>query len=255
MLKIVNQNSVKRQLKISIVVPIRNEAGNIAELIKNIDAAMAPDFDFEIIAVDDASTDGSREIVAAIVLERPYCRLLHNQINAGQSAAVHSGVIEAKGDLICTLDGDGQNPPNELPKLLAPFFDTNKPKNLGLVAGQRVNRQDVFSKRFGSNLANRLRAFVLDDGTRDTGCGLKAFRRDAFLELPYFNHMHRFLPALFKRDGWEVTHVDVNHLPRQCGESNYSNLQRALVGIVDLIGVYWLFKRKKLTRAIEHKTT
>lgn len=238
---------------ISIVIPVRNEEGNIAPLIEGIMAAMTPELDYEIIAVDDASTDASREVVQSVVKTHPNCRLLCNPVQAGQSAAVHSGVLAASGSLVCTLDGDGQNPPGELPKLLAPLLDPARPGDLGLVAGQRKKRMDSASKRLASLFANGLRSYALGDGTRDTGCGLKAFRRDAFLELPYFNHMHRFLPALFKRAGWQVTHVDVRHLPRKTGNSNYSNVQRALVGIVDLIGVFWLLKRSKAARAKEYK--
>lgn len=143
-----------------------------------------------------------------------------------------------------TLDGDGQNPPSELPKLFTPLLqDTTG--HLGLVAGQRVDRQDTASKRWASKFANALRSRLLNDGTRDTGCGLKGFRRDAFLRLPYFDHMHRYLPALFKRDGWEIALVDVSHRERQGGQSNYNNFQRALVGVYDLIGVAWLIRRRK----------
>ena len=238
---------------ISIVIPVRNEAGNIRPLIEGIVAVMTPDLDYEIIAIDDASTDGSHEVVQAIVQKHSNCRLLCNPIQAGQSAAVHSGVLAARGSLICTLDGDGQNPPAELPRLLAPLLDPGRPADLGLVAGQRKGRKDNVSKRLASVVANRLRSYALNDGTRDTGCGLKAFRRDAFLALPYFNHMHRFLPALFKRDGWKVAHVDVGHLPRKTGISNYANLQRALVGIVDLVGVFWLLRRSKVIQAKEYR--
>lgn len=235
---------------LSIVIPMKNEAGAAADLIAGIAAACAEVADHEIVVVDDASTDGTGDIVLGLRDRHPQVRLLRHPVSAGQSAAVHSGVLAARGRVICTLDGDGQNPPAELPKLFRPLLaDTTG--RLGLVAGQRVARQDSVSKLWASRFANWLRARILHDGTRDTGCGLKGFRRDLFLTLPYFNHMHRYLPALFKRDGWEVLLVDVAHRERQAGRSNYSNLQRALVGVVDLAGVAWLIRRRKTARATE----
>lgn len=234
--------------EISIIVPARNEAGNLPALLAGIVAACEGGIEgraFEVIVVDDASQDDTGGVVTAAAAKDPRIRLLTNRANAGQSASVHSGVLAAGGDLIATLDGDGQNPPAELPNLLAPFFAPDCPDDLGLVAGQRVKRRDTWSKRTASKIANNVRSFVLKDATRDTGCGLKAFRREAFLRLPYFDHMHRYLPALFARDGWRVAHVDVSHQAREAGASNYSNLQRGLVGVVDLFGVFWLIRRKK----------
>ena len=235
---------------VSIVIPMRNEAGNIASLIDGIAAACRDLPDFEVIVVDDGSTDGTASKAQDLQTEVPQLRLLRHDRSGGQSAAVHSGVRAARAPVICTLDGDGQNPPAELPKLWAPLLDDATGK-LGLVAGQRVGRKDTLSKRLGSRFANALRAWLLKDGTRDTGCGLKGFRRDAFLALPYFDHMHRYLPALFKRDGWRVDLVDVSHAERQSGRSNYSNLQRALVGIYDLIGVAWLIRRRKKAHPVD----
>ena len=243
----------EKKLKISVVIPVLNEAKSILELIENIEFVLAKDLEFEIIVVDDGSTDNTRQVVLSAMKVRPHCRLLANELRAGQSAAVHSGVQAAQGEIVCTLDGDGQNPPSELPKLIAPLKNPEESVNLGLVAGQRTKRQDSFSKRLASKFANGVRSHVLNDDTVDTGCGLKAFRRDAFLELPYFNHMHRYLPALFKRSGWRIVHVDVEHRPRKHGKSNYSNLQRGLVGIFDMLGVYWLIKRKKAVAAKECK--
>ncbi len=227
---------------VSVVIPARNECENIVGLVRLIDAAMQSHWPFEIIIVDDGSSDDTGERVRAMALS--HVRLLRHPKSAGQSAAIHSGVLAARAPLICTLDGDGQNPPSELPRLIAPLFADTLGR-IGLVAGQRVKRQDTWSKKLASRLANGLRSWILKDGTRDTGCGLKAFRRDAFLTLPYFDHMHRYLPALFGRDGWQVVHVDVTHRPRVAGASNYSNLQRALVGVVDLLGVAWLLRRAK----------
>ena len=235
---------------LSIVIPAKNEAENIVTLVEDIDRALAAHAPFEIIVVDDCSTDNSVAVLNARAQTMPHLRIVRHDRSGGQSAAVHSGVKAARAPIICTLDGDGQNPPEELPKLAAPLLNDTTGK-IGLVAGQRVGRQDSWSKRFASRFANRLRGWILQDGTRDTGCGLKAFRREAFLDLPYFDHMHRYLPALFTRDGWQVAHVDVSHRARGAGRSNYSNIQRALVGIVDLAGVAWLLRRRKKARPLD----
>ncbi|MEX5728061.1 dolichol-phosphate mannosyltransferase [Rhodovulum iodosum] len=239
---------------VSIVIPMKNEAGNVAAVVGEIATACAGVAGgFEIIVVDDGSTDATAETVRGLMAAHPGLRLISHDRSGGQSAAVHSGVTAAAGTVICTLDGDGQNPPSELPKLFTPLLD-DATGRLGLVAGQRVGRQDTLSKRYASRFANAVRAWMLKDGTRDTGCGLKGFRRDAFLTLPYFDHMHRYLPALFKRDGWEVALVDVSHRERGAGRSNYNNLQRALVGIHDLFGVAWLIRRRKKARPLPEAT-
>lgn len=230
--------------EVSIVIPARNEAANIDALLAGIDAACTALPPYEVIVVDDGSDDGTAGVVRARMARVPHLRLIRHERAGGQSAAVHSGVLAARGSLICTLDGDGQNPPEELPRLLAPLLAPGA-EGLGLVAGQRVGRQDTLSKKLASRFANALRGWLLRDGTRDTGCGLKAFRREGFLRLPYFDHMHRYLPALFARDGWGIAHVDVGHRARGGGRSNYSNLQRGLVGAVDLLGVAWLLRRRK----------
>ncbi len=237
-------------LTLSIVIPAKNESENIITLVEDIDRALAALAPFEIIVVDDCSTDNSVAVLMARAQTMPHLRLVRHDRSGGQSAAVHSGVKAARAPIICTLDGDGQNPPEELPKLAAPLL-ADSTGRIGLVAGQRVDRQDTWSKKVASKFANRLRGWILNDGTRDTGCGLKAFRRQAFLDLPYFDHMHRYLPALFTRDGWQVAHVDVSHRSRGAGRSNYSNLQRALVGVVDLVGVAWLLRRRKKARPLD----
>lgn len=232
---------------VSIVIPMKNESGNVEPLVRAILSECADAPALEVIVVDDGSTDDTAERVTTLHLTHPQVRLIRHNRSGGQSAAVHSGVLAARGDIICTLDGDGQNPPSELPKLYGPLI-ADATGTLGLVAGQRVARQDTLSKRLASRFANALRSRLLKDGTRDTGCGLKGFRRDAFLRLPYFDHMHRYLPALFKRDDWRIELVDVSHAERQAGTSKYNNLQRALVGIYDLIGVAWLIRRRKKAR-------
>lgn len=234
---------------LSVVVPARNEAGNIGPLIDEIVAALAERGDFEIIIIDDGSTDSTGQEVLAKAAVLPEVRLLRHPTSAGQSAAIHSGVRAAKGEIVCMLDGDGQNPPSFLPGLVEPLLRPGA-EGIGLVAGQRQKRQDTWSRKAASRFANGLRSWLLNDGTRDTGCGLKAFRREAYLALPYFDHMHRYLPALFARDGWKVELVDVGHRPRGAGRSNYSNFQRAMVGIFDLMGVMWLIRRRKKAQPV-----
>lgn len=231
----------------AIVIPMKNEIGACADLLSDCVAAVEGLGPFEMLVTDDGSDDGTGAALEAWGRAHPEVRLtvLRHARSAGQSAAVHSGVRAAAAPIIATLDGDGQNPPAELPKLLAPLLAADASARLGLVAGQRVKRNDPWAKRAASLAANRLRGAMLRDGTRDTGCGLKAFRRDAFLGLPYFNHMHRYLPALFKRDGWEVGHIDVAHRARASGASKYTNIGRALVGVSDLLGVAWLIRRRR----------
>lgn len=231
--------------RFAIVIPMLNEAETVPHLLGACVAAAEPLGAFEICVTDDGSTDATGDALRAFRAQHPQAQLtiLRHPTPAGQSAAVHSGVRAARAPIIATLDGDGQNPPEELPKLLAPLLDG--PDTLGLVAGQRVKRDDPPAKRIASKAANTLRKALLKDGTRDTGCGLKAFRRDAYLALPYFNHMHRFLPALFQRDGWGIAHVDVAHKPRVAGASKYTNFGRAIVGASDLLGVAWLIRRRR----------
>ena len=239
-----NQEAIAGNVTVSVVVPMLNEVAAVDALVDEVEAALADRVPFELILVDDGSTDGTGQRIDTLRESRPWLRRIAHAKPAGQSAAVHTGVSHARAGLICTLDGDGQNPPGELPRILQPFLDDDADPGLGLIAGQRTRRRDTLSKRLASRAANAIRTYFLNDATRDTGCGLKAFRRDAFLKLPYFNHMHRYLPALFARDGWRVGHVDVAHRERHGGLSKYTNLGRALVGIYDLIGVAWLIRRR-----------
>ena len=235
---------------LSVVVPARNEAVNLGPLLEGIAAACAGRR-FEVIVVDDASGDDTQAVLAGIGRGAPWLRVLRHGSPGGQSAAVHSGVLAARAPLVVTLDGDGQNPPEDIARLIAAWEGRGHDARLGLVAGQRVARRDRLSKRLASRVANAVRGAILRDATRDTGCGLKLFRRDAFMALPYFDHMHRYLPALFAAQGWAVAHCDVGHAPRRAGRSNYTNLGRALVGVHDLVGVAWLIRRRKRARAVE----
>ncbi|OKO76196.1 dolichol-phosphate mannosyltransferase [Bradyrhizobium sp. NAS80.1] len=232
------------QPSVSIVVPVRNEADNIAPLIAEISAALDGRWAYEIIYVNDGSTDATGERLAAIMQQRDNLRQLRHAKSTGQSAAVRSGVRAARGPIVATLDGDGQNNPAFLPDLIAAV---EKSARVGLVAGQRVGRKDTGFKKFQSRIANGVRGSILNDGTRDTGCGLKAFRRDVFLMLPYFDGLHRFLPALVRREGYEIAYVDVIDRPRHSGVSNYGFFDRLWIGIMDLAGVWWLMRRKKPT--------
>jgi glycosyltransferase involved in cell wall biosynthesis len=229
---------------ISVVVPLHDEAASIAPLTAQILEILAGQA-FELILVDDGSEDETRAELLRLARHEPRIRVLGHDRAAGQSAAIHSGARAARGRIVATLDGDGQNPPVNLPALIAPLMDPRRDPALALVAGQRIGRRDTPGRRLASRFANGLRGWLLGDRTRDTGCGLKAFDRAAYLALPYFNHQHRFLPALFLRDGWKIAHVDVTHAPRLAGRSKYTNLGRALVGITDLAGVAWLIRRRK----------
>jgi len=233
---------------VSIVVPVRNEADNVGPLIAEIFRAVEGRFACEVIFVNDGSTDATDERLRAEMAQRKNLRQLKHATSCGQSAAVRSGVRAARGKLVATLDGDGQNDPAFLPDLINALGGEGS--RIGLVAGQRVGRKDTGFKKLQSRIANAVRGAVLRDGTRDTGCGLKAFRREAFLALPYFDGLHRFLPALMRREGFDIAYVDVVDRPRRAGVSNYGLFDRLWVGIMDLCGVWWLIRRKRATPVV-----
>jgi dolichol-phosphate mannosyltransferase len=226
---------------ISVVVPVRNEAGNIAPLVDEIASALAGR-DFEIVYVNDGSSDGTEGELLQLMAAKPYLRQVRHARSCGQSSAITTGVIAARAPIVATIDGDGQNNPAFIPKLIEAL---QTEASVGLVAGQRVGRKASAFKRFQSRVANGVRGAILRDGTRDTGCGLKAFRRDVFLRLPYFDGLHRFLPALVRREGYSIAYVDVVDRPRGQGVSNYGFWDRLWVGILDLFGVWWLIRRRK----------
>lgn len=227
--------------QLSIVVPVRNEQDNVAGLIAEIDAALKLQIEHEIIYVDDGSSDGTYAKLKSLRAQYSQLRVVRHATSCGQSTAVRTGVKCAQYDWVATLDGDGQNDPADILKLLAALLE-----GVELVGGnRRASRRDTWIKRMSSVIANGVRSRMLNDDTPDTGCGLKLFNRAAFLDLPYFDHMHRFLPALIKRRGGKIVSVPVSHRNREFGKSNYGTIDRLLVGIVDLFGVTWLQRRAK----------
>lgn len=230
---------------ISVIVPVHNEQDNLAPLLKEIGAAALQVPISEIVYIDDASSDDTRERLKTLRAEYPLLRVLRHENRSGQSAALWSGISRAKNEIIVTLDGDGQNNPADIAKLYKLFTGNGGPGAAVMVAGQREKRHDNLVRRVSSRLANKLRSFLLRDKTRDTGCSLKMYRRADYLALPYFNHMHRFLPALLMREGVEILHVDVSHRPREKGVSKYGTFDRLLVSVSDMIGVLWLMRRAR----------
>ena len=228
---------------VSVVVPVRNEADNVGPLTDEIAAALTGRWNFELIFVNDGSTDGTEAALTGLKAERPWLRQIKHTSSCGQSAAVRSGVQAARGQLVVTIDGDGQNDPSFMPALLQTLEQGGA--DVALAAGQRVGRRSGAYKRLQSRVANKVRNAILHDGARDSVCGLKAFRRDAYLALPYFDGLHRFMPALFRRDGHAVAFVDVIDRPRRHGVSNYGMWDRLWVGILDLAGVWWLVRRRR----------
>lgn len=231
--------------QLSVVVPVFNERDNIPPLVAEIVAALRGRIDFEIVYVDDQSSDDSLAVLAAEQQRHPELRVIRHLTRSGQSTAVWNGVRAARSPWIATLDGDGQNDPADIPKLLAARGQA--PAQVRLFAGWRTTRRDSFNKRISSKIANGVRSRMLRDDTPDTGCGLKLFEREVFLRLPYFDHMHRYLPALVKRAGFASQSVPVNHRPRTAGTSKYGMLDRLWVGLADLRGVAWLMRRGKVT--------
>ncbi len=239
-------------LELSVVVPVCNEEGNVEPLAREIAAALG-EFDYEMIFVDDGSTDSTAaNLAAARAAGLTRLRILRHSFRSGQSAAVASGVREARAPWIVTLDGDGQNDPADIAKLLAARAEPRHAAVL-LFIGNRTTRRDTAFRRLQSRIANGVRSWLLGDGTPDTGCGIKLFSREVFLELPRFDHMHRFMPALFQRHGAAVVSVPVNHRPRGSGSSKYGMLNRLWVGIVDIFGVIWLQRRFKPGLAVREE--
>lgn len=241
---------------ISIVVPVKNEADNLKTLITEIEQSCAKIGAFEIIYVDDGSTDGTSEMLIKLSQEKSHLRVLRHRISCGQSGAIRTGVNAASASIIATLDGDGQNNPIYLPEMYN--IITHGQGQVGLVAGQRVGRKDGPFKKYQSKIANAVRGAMLKDNTRDSGCGLKCFPRDVYLRLPYFDALHRFMPALISREKLEIRHIDVVDRHRASGQSNYGFFDRLWVGILDLIGVWWLIRRRKriaqVSELTEHKS-
>lgn len=228
---------------ISVVVPVKDEVENVAPLAREIAAAIAGETSAEIIFIDDGSSDGTADALKALKKEIPSLRVIQHARNLGQSRGILTGVRAARSEIIVTLDGDGQNDPADIPKLLAVLRNDPEAENIGVVSGVRAKRRDTLSRRLASRIGNGIRARLLDDGATDTGCGLKAFRRDAFLALPYFDHIHRFIITLMMREGYGARFVEVNHRERVHGASKYTNFNRMLVSVNDLLGVRWLQRR------------
>ncbi len=231
-------------IEFSVVVPVHDEAGNAANLAREI-AGVLDGRSYEMIFVDDASRDDTRAELAALKAELPALRIVGHRRNSGQSRGVRTGVLAARAAIVGTLDGDGQNDPADLPRLYAKLTRADAPANLGMVAGKRTKRQDNWSKRVASQVANNIRKAALKDGADDSGSGVKVFKREAFLLLPYFDHMHRFMAALMLREGYAVEFLEVNHRHRGAGRSKYTNLGRLAANMTDLWGVMWLQSRAR----------
>lgn len=235
---------------LSVVVPMYNEEGGAEDLVREI-ARELEGLRFEIVVVNDASTDGTKEILAEVREDLPALRVLSHGKNSGQSRAVRTGILAARGPVIATLDGDGQNVPGDIPQLYAHLTREDASPLLALVGGERQKRQDSRAKLWASRVANGIRKSLLKDEAKDTGCGLKVFKREAFLRLPYFDHVHRYLPALMTREGYVAEFLPVSHRPREHGQSKYTNFGRAAVAVRDLIGVTWLLARSRNPQEIE----
>ena len=232
---------------LSVVVPVHDEQDNVGPLVHDVDAALAGVLEYEVVFVDDASTDSTYPRLVGLSRDNPRIRVLRHDHRCGQTTALRTGVTHARASLVATLDGDGQNDPGDIPRLLAILATADVEVSRTLVAGHRVKRRDSRLVRLSSRLANVVRSHILRDETPDTGCGTKLFSREVFLDLPYFDHMHRYLPALVKRAGFASQSVPVGHRPRTAGVSKYGMLDRLWVGLADLRGVSWLIRRSKVT--------
>lgn len=249
-----SDEAIDRDVEISVIVPVYNEKDNIVPLVSEIRKALADLFVFEILYVDDGSTDDTVAVLGETAKEIACLRHVCHKGNFGQSAAVATGVLHASGAVIATLDGDGQNDPADIPKLLAALKRNNSTSiHNKLVVGRRRKRRDSWIKRISSRIANGVRSRLLKDSTPDTGSGLKVFSKKTFMELPKFDHMHRFLPALIMRNGGEVISIEVNHRERLRGKSKYGLHNRLWVGIVDMMGMMWL-QRRGLDHTLKEKT-
>ena len=234
----------KKKIELSVVVPVYNEEENAGPLAAEIAAALDGTA-YEMIFINDCSTDSTLDVLTALKKKYKTLRVLSHRQNAGQSRGVRTGVLHAKGEFIATLDGDGQNDPADIPALFAQITRADAPENLALVGGRRAKRKDTWAKRAASRFGNGVRKWLLKDEADDTGCGLKVFRRDAFLLLPYFDHIHRYIPALMLREGYAIEFADVGHRNREFGVSKYTNFGRLVVSVADLRGVIWLRKRAR----------
>jgi glycosyltransferase involved in cell wall biosynthesis len=235
---------LQESTELSVVVPVHNEAGNAAALAREIAQAL-DGRSYELIFVDDSSRDETRAELAAARADLPRLRILGHRSQAGQSRAIRSGVMAARAAIVATLDGDGQNDPADIVALFTRITRPDAASNLAMVSGRRGKRADSKGKVYASRLANVVRKALLGDGADDSGCGIKVFKREAFLRLPYFDHMHRYMPALMRREGYAVEFLEVNHRPRKAGRSNYTNLGRLVAAMTDLSGVMWLNSRAK----------
>ncbi|HML08293.1 MAG TPA: glycosyltransferase family 2 protein [Xanthobacteraceae bacterium] len=237
---------------VSIVIPAKNEAANLVPLIDEIASALSAQLAFEVVVVDDGSADDTAARMVGLMPARPWLRCVRHQMSAGKSAALRTGVMAARHPVIVTVDGDGQNDPSYIVPLVTALEAGGA--RVGLIAGQRARREDGAWKKLQSRVANAIRGKILKDNTRDSVCGLKAIHRSVFLLLPYFDTMHRFLPALVQREGYDVGHVDVVDRPRRHGSSHYGMWDRLLVGVPDLFGVWWLIRRRKRIPQYEEVT-
>lgn len=244
-------SSAAGALEVTVVVPAKDEADNLPILLDEIEAALTGRA-FEVIVVDDGSTDGTDIVLQDYAASHDWLRPVRHEKACGQSCAVRTGLLHARGDVVATIDGDGENNPAYIPKLLDALASAGP--SAALAAGQRLGRKASLAKRYASRFANKVRGAILKDNTRDSGCGLKALRRDVFLQLPYFDSWHRFLPALVIREGYGVVHIDVQDRQRRHGTSKYGIFDRALVGVLDLVGVWWLRRRRKNIPSIRQLT-